>query len=104
MRRSGIRMQNPPGSYFKRVAKALRAAKRKGHSLTMAEASKLLRAGRLKPDGTLSKTKKKKSTKKTTRKVTRKSTRKTTSRNLENLELHPIVLESLNKLCKLKGK
>ena len=103
-------MQNPPGSYFKRVAKALRAAKRKGHSLTMAEASKLLRTGRLKLDGTLSKAKKKtakKSTRKTTRKTSRKSpktTRKTTSRNLENLELHPVVMESLNKLCKLKGK
>lgn len=92
----------------------LRAAKRKGHSLTMTEVSKLLKSGKLKEDGTLLRSRKRKrvktprrSPKKSTKKSTKRSKRSkrpTVERDLSELELHPKVVSSLRKLCKLKGK
>lgn len=99
---------NPPGDYLKRVARALRKAARKGHRLTMAEASKLLASGRLKADGTLSGGKKKtKAKRKIVKTKARKAPRRKSSRPIRAyaaLELDDKVIESLKTLCKLKGK
>lgn len=92
----------------------MRKAARKGHRLTMAEASKLLASGRLKADGTLSRTKKAKIKRKAkaaktrARKSTKTKARKRKSsrpiREYAALELDDKVIESLKRLCKLKGK
>lgn len=98
---------NPPGDYLKRVARALRKAARKGHRLTMAEASKLLASGRLKADGTLSGGKKKTKAKRKIVKTKARKTRRKSSRPVRAyaaLELDDKVIESLKVLCKLKGK
>lgn len=108
---------NPPGDYLKRVARTLRKAARKGHRLTMAEASKLLASGRLKADGTLSGVKKVKAKAKAKTKAKRKvkpkrtkvgkAPRRKSSRPIREyaaLELDDKVIESLKRLCKLKGK